>query len=70
MQLEVDFAKLKKNTEQELLTLRYFQSHPEEKGNLFALFNQIDEKVYFNSSIIKSTHFQISLPHPSPASLT
>ena len=67
--LKEEFKKLKKSTEQELLALKFSQQNPQEKSNLFALFNQIDQKVYFNSNIIQSTNFTLSLPYPSTHSL-
>ena len=67
--LKEEFKKLKKGTEQELLALKYSQQNPQEKNNVFALFYQIDQKLYFNSNIIQSTNFTISLPYPSTLSM-
>lgn len=49
--------------------MKFHQQNPNEKGNLFALFNSIDEKIYFNSNIVQSTSLKISLPHPSMLSV-
>jgi hypothetical protein len=67
--LEEKLGKFKRSTDQDLNTLKYFHEHPQEKGNLFALFTQIDEKICFNTNIIKSAHFQITLPYPSSSSM-
>lgn len=67
--LKEEFKKLKKSTEQELLALKFSQQNPQEKSNLFAFYNQIDQKLYFNSNIIQSTNFTISLPYPSNHSM-
>jgi hypothetical protein len=65
----INFSKQCKNLDKELTTLKYYSEHPEDNHNLYPLFNQIDEKLIYNSHLIEESHLKVSLPEPTSCEL-